>query len=113
MDSHSVVLVLEQDPSVATLVVDVLAELGFVAVIATTVIDALSVLEALRVELIVWDIATPAAHEQDMLARVSALGDAFPLLAISPRDRGDGMVRPIRAGGLEGQIRLILGNSSD
>jgi CheY-like chemotaxis protein len=98
------VLVVEDDPTVADVVVGLLASLGHEAVHAPQGLAALSELSLGRFDLALLDLDLPGLDGFELARLIRAQGHRLPLLALTAR--ADGEAEPMaRAAGMGGFLR--------
>jgi DNA-binding response OmpR family regulator len=91
------VLVVEDEPRIASFVVKGLRASGFTAEVAATGADALAAIPGGAFDLVVLDLGLPDMDGLDVLRRLRRGGNATPVLVLSARDAVED-----RVGGLEG-----------
>ena len=107
-DGERLILVVEDDPAVATLQRRRLERAGFRAVVASDVASAMSALEQQRVDLVILDYRLGSTTGLDLHRRMKAAGFDVPVILVSAAMEDALVIEAIRAG-----VRDVVVKSPD
>ena len=96
--THASVLVIDDDPHVSEMLQDFLAELGYVADVATTGDEALRRVSVKRPDAVILDMHLPDTTGPELLARLRGLDSSLPIVMLSG-DADDDVARRLLAAG--------------
>jgi CheY-like chemotaxis protein len=94
------VLVVEDEPAVATLMTSVLEDLNYRVAVARDGVEALEQVESVRPRLIVTDLAMPRMGGLELMQRLRERGAETPVIVVSARMDMAREVAPLQPAGM-------------